>query len=677
MVGALALALACASGGAPRSAAPPRGADADDLLVVDCLLPGVVRQLGRNATYVRARRPIKTSAEDCRRRGGEHEIRGEEAYEESLRAWLPLAKQGDPEAQNYVGQLYEQSVPPDYDLAAVWYRRAAEQGDPRAQINLGQLYESGRGVPADPARARAWYRRASGLTDQGLAYVPAPADPAETRRLERALEARERALREAEQELRRLRAERTPPPRDPDPALRRELERLRADLARARRELAEAREKPATPDPALEREVARLQTALADAERERDATSQALPERDAEIRTLQAEVSRQREQLSRQREQLESLQRPADPADLPGPTLQIIEPPVPPRTRGVQVVASAPGPASLLIGRVQAPAGLHKLLVNQRATRVDDNGMFETGLGADVREVRVVVIDVVGRRAERRLTFDPGRQAAASRTAAPPSIDFGRYRAIVIGNDAYRTLPQLATARNDARAVAALLRERYGFETTELYDATRYDVLSALNRARTELTSEDNLLVYYAGHGELDEVNQRGHWLPVDAEPDSTANWISNVSVTDILNATNARHIIVVSDSCYSGSLTRSALARLESGLSAAEELAWQRAMASKRSRTALTSGGLAPVMDAGGGGHSVFARVLLEVLRVNDDVLIGQRLHQEIAARVTYEAERYRFEQLPQYAPIKFSGHEAGDFFFVPVDGRTAGVRP
>jgi uncharacterized caspase-like protein len=153
----------------------------------------------------------------------------------------------------------------------------------------------------------------------------------------------------------------------------------------------------------------------------------------------------------------------------------------------------------------------------------------------------------------------------------------------------------------------------------------------------------------------------------VDAEADSSANWIPNVSITDILNAMSAKRVLVVADSCYSGSLTRSALARLEAGSSWEARAAWIKAMAAKRSRTALTSGGLEPVLDAGGGGHSIFAKALVDALRENNGVLEGQRLHQEIAERVTYAAEAFRFEQIPQYAPIKYAGHEAGEFFFVP----------
>ncbi|MCA9510389.1 MAG: caspase family protein, partial [Myxococcales bacterium] len=261
-------------------------------------------------------------------------------------------------------------------------------------------------------------------------------------------------------------------------------------------------------------------------------------------------------------------------------------------------------------------------------------------------------------------------RAPARAPAARPALDFGTYHALVIGNEAYRHLPRLQTAGEDARAIARVLADRYGFEVELALDASRYEILSKLNALRARLTERDNLVVYYAGHGELDRANMRGHWLPIDAEPDSSANWISNVAITDVLNAMAAKHVLVIADSCYSGSLTRSSLARLEAGSTPQARLAWQRAMLGKRSRTALTSGGLQPVLDAGGGAHSIFARALLDVLERNEEVLEGQAIHQELAARVVWAAEDVRFEQTPQYAPIRFAGHEAGEFFFVPRGG-------
>jgi uncharacterized caspase-like protein len=258
--------------------------------------------------------------------------------------------------------------------------------------------------------------------------------------------------------------------------------------------------------------------------------------------------------------------------------------------------------------------------------------------------------------------------------AALPSIDFGDYHALVIGNNGYTHLPQLDTAIADAEAVAELVAAKYGFQVTLLRDANRYQILSALNELRARLTEDDNLLVYYAGHGTLDEANNRGHWLPIDAEADNSANWISNVSITDILNAMSATNILVVADSCYSGALTRTALAQLDPGMSQRERHKWLTTAVKLRSRTALTSGGLAPTLDGGGGGHSVFARAFLDALTANDGLLEGQQLHREIAGSVIGAAEQVRFQQIPEYAPINHTGHVGGDFLFVPKAERLAG---
>jgi hypothetical protein len=251
-------------------------------------------------------------------------------------------------------------------------------------------------------------------------------------------------------------------------------------------------------------------------------------------------------------------------------------------------------------------------------------------------------------------------------------VDFGRYYALIIGNNHYAHLPDLATPRRDAKDIARVLDTKYGFKTTLLLDADRYTILSALNQFRETLTEDDNLLIYYAGHGELDKTNLRGHWLPVDAEPDSTANWISNVAITDILNVVAARHVLVVADSCDSGALTRSSLARLQSGLSPDARVKWYEAMSKARARAVLTSGGVKPVLDSGGGEHSVFAEAFLSVLRENNGILEGFRLYRAVQERVKQVAARLGVDQYPQYAPLKYAVHEAGEFFFLLSSAQT-----
>ena len=137
-----------------------------DLQIVDCLLPGQVRQLGTR-TYLTARRPIRTTSADCRIRGGEYVAHDRADYASALRVWLPTAEEGDAEAQTNVGEIFERGLGgnPNYAAAATWYGRAAEQGNTRAQFNLGTLYENGKGVTADREQAAYWYRKAA---DQGV-----------------------------------------------------------------------------------------------------------------------------------------------------------------------------------------------------------------------------------------------------------------------------------------------------------------------------------------------------------------------------------------------------------------------------------------------------------------------------------------------------------------------------
>src|ERR1700748_2396915 len=111
---------------------------------------------------------------------------------------------------------------------------------------------------------------------------------------------------------------------------------------------------------------------------------------------------------------------------------------------------------------------------------------------------------------------------------------------------------------------------------------------------------------------------------------------MSNRAVSAILTKMDAKHVLVIADSCYSGTMTRSSLATFGGGMSASAWPQWVKTMASGRSRTALTSGGVQPVADAGRGDHSLFAGALLSVLQENNQLLTGQHLFRELAANMS-----------------------------------------
>ncbi len=495
----------------------PEIRSADDLLIVDCLLPSKVRRLGRDRTYLQPRKPIRTTAVDCSIRGGEYTEPDQASYATALEVWLPQAKAGDAEAQYYVGEIFEKGLgtTPDYESAAVWYRRSAEQEYSAAQISLGYLYERGLGVEADDVAALNWYRRAAGLA-QDLVVLQ---------------------------------------------------EEDYAELVAARDELAT---------------------------------------RQHEVEGLQREI----EELRRQLEEFATESEADD----------------------------------------QRQATLESLLAR-----------LQKDLEAQKREVSLRVESVSA--LEERLAARPAALPPDPSAPQRPEIDFGGYHALVIGNRNYLSLPSLATAAEDATAVAGLLESKYGFEVELLIDADRYETMTALNRLRESLTDSDNLLVYYAGHGRRDEEGATAYWQPVDAEAGNPANWIPSEVVTEHLDLVPARHVLVVADAAYSGLRSRSSIVRLPRGMSTEERFHHIRLMRERRARLVLSSGDPAPVGGPAGSTHSRFSSALLQVLRQNDGVLEASRVYQQVVEKVASTPGA----RPPEFATMRWARNDVADFFFVP----------
>ncbi len=80
-------------------------------------------------------------------------------YAAAYREWLPLAEEGDAEAQFNLGILYDlgEGVAQSKVRAATWYRRSAEQGFAAAQYNLAVMFKNGEGIPQNNVLAYALF----------------------------------------------------------------------------------------------------------------------------------------------------------------------------------------------------------------------------------------------------------------------------------------------------------------------------------------------------------------------------------------------------------------------------------------------------------------------------------------------------------------------------------------
>lgn len=744
-------------GAATAPVAEARGqrvATAEDLMIVDCLLPGQVRRLGAQASFMAARRPIRTTQADCAIRGGEFVAFDRADYRTALQVWLGAAEGGDADAQNYVGEIYLKGLgtAPDAARAAQWFERAIAGGSRRAMANLALLLEEGEGVARDPLRALNLHRQSAGAGDEllyaSVVRVELAARDAEIERQRgeiSRLQARvgelERELGERRQALAQLQAERADlltqlqaarqrvgasedsltAQRSQIEAQQAQLDELRARLAMQQQSLEERRAQAvseaaalaavAAPAESVAEQQQRLQAALAAGERNLEGTRSALAALESNVDALRQEYEQrisdleaqldaratedwrlmklletqlvQRDTVLReQRLQIAMLEqertRNGDLLASNAPTLELISPALAlTRSGGAPAVRSSGG-RQAVVGRVDRPALVERLTINELPVVLAENGLFRATLDVPTEgaEVEIRAFGLRGESAALSFSLLPMEQPAAtprSVASLPQGVRQGRSHALVIGNNRYQDagFQPLASAVNDATAVARLLRERYGYEARLLLNASRLDTLAALAELRESLKPDDSLLVYYAGHGELSADGREGYWIPVDGRSASPDTWVSNRAVSSLIESMPARQVLVVADSCYSGALVGSSIATYSATDPGADWDAWVRGAAGSKARLALTSGGLQPVPDSGSGEHSYFARAFLNVLSANARVLEGGRLHREINSALAFAALDAPVSQVPQYAPIQFAGHEAGEFFFAPASRR------
>ena len=229
----------------------------------------------------------------------------------------------------------------------------------------------------------------------------------------------------------------------------------------------------------------------------------------------------------------------------------------------------------------------------------------------------------------------------------------GKYHAIIISENLYQDdkINDLNEPRNDADKLTSILVSKYYFKKEDiirLVDPTRANILDAIEQKRKSLSVDDNLIIFYAGHGYWDEGLKMGYWLPSDAKKDSKSNWVSNTDLTLYLSAFESNHVLLVADACFSGGIfkTRS-IGDMDQGTKRLYEL---------KSRKAITSGNLKEVPD-----NSVFMKFFIKELEMNQNTfLTSDQLFAKIRPNILNNSSTE-----PLYGVIHNTGDEGGEFVF------------
>lgn len=221
--------------------------------------------------------------------------------------------------------------------------------------------------------------------------------------------------------------------------------------------------------------------------------------------------------------------------------------------------------------------------------------------------------------------------------------------AVLFGINGYKDpIPELGTPVADVEGIAEALRKHYGYETRIFRNVGKIEIIQTLNEIAAEAKADDSVLLFYAGHGYLMDDTQMGYWIPIDGSVKTAANWISNSDISKLLSAINARQLILVSDSCFSGSLTKEQ--KMTRGVSNVT------GVLQHRSVLAFSSGGEEPVSDGGKDGHSIFAWSFINTLKSTNGIAPGFEIYRVVHGQVMKD-----YPQEPQYGAVISAGHTAG----------------
>jgi Caspase domain/Glucodextranase, domain B len=324
--------------------------------------------------------------------------------------------------------------------------------------------------------------------------------------------------------------------------------------------------------------------------------------------------------------------------------------------------------AIIVQGKVSDENGVFELTINGMDANLEDNGDFKTDVylveGRNNVFVRAVdkfnntseeTYAIVYRNPNKRDQRQTGINKNDPSVLDEETVKDGKYYALLIGVSEYPD-PQIMNLDQpsiDAQKLYNTLTTKYTFEKENvklLKSPTREEIIAELDRLNRVITEDDNLLVFYAGHGYWDSQDEVGYWLPSDAKKINTANWMRNTTIRDYLRTVKTKHTILIADACFSGGIfkTRKAFADAPKSIQKLYEVP---------SRKAMTSGSLKEVPD-----KSVFLLYLDKRLSENTQAYISaEELFSSFKIAVLNNSPN-----VPQYGEIKDTGDEGGDFIFI-----------
>ncbi len=338
--------------------------------------------------------------------------------------------------------------------------------------------------------------------------------------------------------------------------------------------------------------------------------------------------------------------------DKTAPLITVLEPGA---KRGLKVTAAAK--EVMVKGLAEDPSGIKEVTINNQVVYLKPDGNFwgNVSLKEGVNTITISATDIAGNRAEQNIEVETQVANAKTDDIVPVVSKESKNYALVIAAQNYddTQIPSLENPVSDAIKLKLVLKNQYNFSEDNIY--TLYNpVVADLRKKFADINEfiqpEDNLVIFYAGHGIWVEKEKKGYWLLTDAKRNDVNTWFSNKLMLDLIAQVAARHTLLITDACFSGSIfkTRSLGADAPPAV---------RELSEKISRVAITSGNDTEVPD-----ESVFMKYLIKALSENKEKYLTA---QKMFINQIIEAVMSETKIEPRYGTLELAGHIGGDYIF------------
>lgn len=309
-----------------------------------------------------------------------------------------------------------------------------------------------------------------------------------------------------------------------------------------------------------------------------------------------------------------------------------------------------------LTGKIDSHEGIQTAIINNIVSQVDGDGVFQAqiSLNPGVNEIDILVFDDNDKQIHKSFDIQYNTREMLFTQRVSRESD---YYALIIGVNDYKDFPVLDRPVSDAEIFNDILISKYTFDpvhTFLLTNASKQQIVDHLDDLAIRVTANDNLLIFFAGHGLLNEDSKVGYWLPVDSQKNRISTYFSNQELLVFLKEIKAKHTLVIADACFGSSLmniTRSVTHDQEKGVQEYYDRA---------SCKAMTSGSLRPVDD-----QSYFTQFLFEELSSSNEyaipaVKLFSNFQQPVKRNSGVE---------PKFGEIKINIDRGGQFIFIKKD--------